>query len=282
MLSYFVESLPKTPTPRTPPVQNPLPDVEIIIAAIVVSLLLLWGGVFGLLRIVDFFERKHILGLGGYASLVAALVMGLVLFTAHERQKEHQRQLREQMNDVTKRLGELSERLVGQLEEKSELTVSEFEIRARLQTEVAHHKRTQGELAETVARSDELDNVLAGERRARNAYQAEQNRKLAERFAVEEQRYKEIRDFLDVHQRLVRGLQKQVTAVQEDATTLRMTTAALETNQNGLIGKVSAARELSNLSSQKIDAIARSQAALYDDLTRTMSQVDSLYYWKKK
>jgi chromosome segregation ATPase len=208
--------------------------------------------------------------------------MGLVLFTAHERQKEHQRQLREQMNDVTKRLGELSERLVGQLEEKSELTASEFEIRARLQTEVAHHKRTQGELAETVARSDELDNVLAGERRARNAYQAEQNRKLAERFAVEEQRYKEIRDFLDVHQRLVRGLQKQVTAVQEDATTLRMTTAALETNQNGLIGKVSAARELSNLSSQKIDAIARSQAALYDDLTRTMSQVDSLYYWKKK
>ena len=127
----------------------------------------------------------------------------------------------------------------------------------------------------------ELDNALAGERRARNAYQAEQNRKRSERFAVEEQRYKEIRDFLDVHRRLVQGLQKQVTAVQEDATRLRTTTAALETNQNSLIGKVGAARELSNLSSQKIDAIARSQAALYDDLMKTMSQVDSLYTWKK-
>ena len=255
--------------------------MEIIVAAIVVSLLLLWGGVFGLLRIVDFFERRHVLGLGAYASVVAALVMGLVLFTAHERQKEHQRQLRVQMDDVTKRLGELSERLVGQLAEKADLTTSEFEIRARLQTEQAHHERTRQELAEMAAESDRLDNTLAGERRARNVYQAEQNRKMTERFAAEEERYQGIRDFLDVHRRLVQALQKQVTSVQDDAAILRTTTAALETNQNSLIGKVGAAQELSNLSSQKIDAIARSQAALYDDLTKTMSQVDSLYTWKK-
>ena len=118
-----------------------------IIAAIVVGVLLLWGGIVGLLKMVDMYERKHILGLGGYTTLVAGLVIGLVLFNAQVRQQEHARELTMQMDAVTKRLGELSDRLVGQLAEKADLTVSEFEIRARLQNEQADHERTRAELA---------------------------------------------------------------------------------------------------------------------------------------
>ena len=64
-----------------------------IIAAIAVGLLLLWAGILGLLKLVDFFERKHILSLGAYTTLVAGVVMGLVLFTIQERQKEHRRDM---------------------------------------------------------------------------------------------------------------------------------------------------------------------------------------------
>ena len=256
--------------------------MEIIIAAIAVAVLLLWGGILGLLRTVDFFERRHILGLGAFTTLVTGLVMGLVLFAAHERQKEHRRELREQMDGVTKRLSDLSERLVGQLAEKADLTASEFEIRARLQNETAHHERTRQELARSNADGEELGHVLSSERKASRVYQSDVNSKLEQRFAKEEERYRGIKDFLDVHRRLVQQMQKQLGTLQDDASSLKTNTAALETNQNGLLGKLSAAREIGDLNSQKIDAVARSQAALYDDLMKTMAQVDSLYRWKKK
>ena len=74
--------------PHTPPPDRQLTHVYVIIAALIVGALLLWGGILGLLRIVDLFESKLILGLGAYMTLVSGLVMGLVLFTANERQKE--------------------------------------------------------------------------------------------------------------------------------------------------------------------------------------------------
>ena len=140
-----------------------------IIAAIVVGVLLLWGGIAGLLHLVELFERKHVLALGAYTTLVSGLVMGLVLFNSHERQKQHQRDLQAQMTAVTKRLSDLSERLVGQLSEKADLTASEFEIRAKLQTERSDHINTREELAEEQQQSDELKATLNRERRSRLA-----------------------------------------------------------------------------------------------------------------
>ena len=140
-----------------------------IIAAIVVGLLLLWGGITALLRMVEIFERKHVLALGGYTSLVAGLVMGLVLFNANERQKQHRADLQAQVNIVTQKLGQLTERLMSQLAEKSELTASEFQIRANLQKERSDHERTQQDLAEQVQRHQQMETRFELERSARRA-----------------------------------------------------------------------------------------------------------------
>ena len=253
-----------------------------IIAAIAVGVLLLWGGIAGLLHLVELFERKHMLALGAYTTLVSGLVMGLVLFNAHERQKEHQRDLQDQMSVVTTRLSDLSERLVNQLAEKADLTASEFEIRANLQTERSQHGNTRDLLAEQQRQSEQLQTTLASERKLRLAYQEEMNRRLDERFAQQDEQQRSIRDFLDVHQRAVQGIQKQLASVQDDLTKLNTKTSEIATGQTNLLGRVTATREIGDLNQQKLEALARSQAALHDDLVRTMAQVDSLYSWKKK
>ncbi len=253
-----------------------------IIAAVVVGVLVLWGGTIGLLRMVDLYERKHILGLGAYTSVVAALIMGLVLFNSYERQKESRRELQEQMSAVTQRLSDLSERLVGQLAEKADLTASEFEIRSRLQNEQAHHERTRNELSTSKSEYEDLEGILGQERQDGKAYQASQNQRLEERFSSEDERYDGIRQFLDRHMRTIQGMQKQLASLQQETSQLKTNLSSLATTQNNLLGRVSEGRQLQDLDTQKIEALARSQATLYDDLLKTMAQVDSLYTWKKK
>ena len=249
--------------------------MNIIIAAVVGGIILLWGGFLGLLRVVDMFERKHVLLLGAYTTLVVGCVMGLVLFTNYERQKENRRELQDQMNEFSKRLSELSTRLVSQLEEKADLTASEFEIRSRLQNEQEHHQRTRGELATQLDQNNALQNRLIAERKSRLSYQADINAKLNERFQQEDQRYK---DFSEIHRRSLETVQKQLSSLQDELTRVQTRTSSMETKQNSLLGKVNTTREIQDLSTQKLDALARSQAALYDDLTRTMAEIDSLYY----
>ena len=256
--------------------------METIIAAVVVGLLLLWGGVFGLLQLVALFERKHVLGLGAYTTLVAGLVMGLVLFNSYERQKEHRAELQDQMTEVTKRLSDLSERLVSQLAEKADLTASEFEIRSRLQNEQVDHQRARDKLADLNDQYQNLKKEMAAERQARLSYQDDQNRKLGERFDKEEERYRGIRDFLDVHRRTVQGMQKQLASIQDETSKLNTQVSGISTRTNSVVGKVNAAAQVQDLNAERIEALARSQASLYDDLSRTMAQVDSLYTWKKK
>lgn len=256
--------------------------VSTIIAAIAVGLLLLWGGIFALLHLVELFERKHVLALGGYTTLVAGLVMGLVLFNSYERQKEHRLQLQEQMGAVTRRLSELSERLVGQLAEKADLTASEFEIRANLQTERSQHANTRELLATSRREYEELEQGMARERKARLDYQQEIDQRLDRQFTGLDERYESIKGFLEVHRRAVQGIQKQLLSVQDDVTRANTQISEVSTTQTNLLGKVSASRQISDLNAQKIEALARNHAALYDDLVRTMAQVDSLYTWKKK
>ena len=256
--------------------------MEIIIAALIVGSLLLWGGILGLLRIVDLFESKHILGLGAYTTLISGLVMGLVLFTANERQKEHRLELQNQMAEVTKSLGELSEKLLGQLEEKADLTASEFEIRSRLQNEQVDHARTRETLAQAEADFEQLQAKLSSERQQRLSYQEEQNRELAKRFQSEDERYRGIKEFLQRHNGTIQGMQKQLSSIQDDISGLKSETSGLASRQNSLLGKVNSTREILDLNTQSIDALARSQTALYDDLNKTMAKVDSLYKWKKK
>ena len=91
-----------------------------------------------------------------------------------------------------------------------------------------------------------------------------------------------MRDFLDRHLRTVQSMQKQLVTLQDDAARLNTQVTGIASAQNGLVGKVNSLREVQDLNSQKIEALSRSQATLYDDLLKTMAQVDSLYSWKKK
>ncbi len=249
--------------------------MNIVIAAVVGGILLVWGGFLGLIRVVDMFERKHVLLLGAYTTLVVGCVMGLVLFTNYERQKENRLELQSQMTEFSTRLSELSTRLVSQLEEKADLTASEFEIRSRLQNEQEHHKRTRNELATQLDQNNALEDKVETERKARVRYQSETNKKLDERLQKEDQRYKNLSE---VHRQSSSSVQKHLSGLKDELTRLQTRASSLENKQNTLLGKVSTAREIQDLSTQKLDALARSQAALYDDLSRTMAEVDSLYF----
>ena len=248
--------------------------MNVIIAAILGGVLLVWGGFWGLLRIADPFERKHVLILAAYTTVVVGCVMGLVLFINHERQKEHRAQLEAQMDKFDNRLSELSTRLIGQLEEKANLTASEFEIRTLLQNEKDHHKRTRNQLATQIDRNNALQNKMDTERKERLRYQSDMDRKLEERFQQEDLRYQNL---ADTHKRSLASVQAQLAPLNSALTRLQEQTATLQRNQQAIIDRTAAARETQMLSTQKLDALARSLSALSNDFHRTMTQVDSLY-----
>jgi chromosome segregation ATPase len=253
-----------------------------IIAAIVVGVVLLWGGVLAMLKMVDLFENKHIIGLGAYTTLVASLVMGLVLVTIDERQKDHRRQMQEQMTGVTDNLDKLSAKLINQLSEKADLTASEFTIRAKLQNERITHDSTRTDLAQQMQLYSQVKGQLADAHQTNRNYQETQDRKLNERFQMEEKRYQDMKDFLQAQQRSLQTMQKQLASVQLETGKIKGQTAELQKKQNTLLGKVTGAKEAQDLNTQRLAALARSQAALHDDLNKTMAEVDSLYTWKKK
>jgi len=248
--------------------------VNVIIAAILGGILLVWGGFWGLLRIADPFERKHVLILAAYTTLVVGCVIGLVLFINYERQKEHRSELKKQMEEFSNRLSELSTRLVGQLEEKANLTASEFEIRARLQNEQDHHKRTRSQLATQVDHNNALAGKVEAEREERLRYQSDTDHKLEERFEQENLRYQNL---ANTHKRSLASVQAQFGPLHDKLARLQTRIETLQRDQQAITDKIAATREAQTLSVQKLDALARSLSSLYNDLNQTMAQVDSLY-----
>ena len=248
--------------------------MNVIIAAVLGGILLVWGGFLGLLRIADPFERKHVLILAAYTTVVVGCIMGLVLFINHERQKEHRYQLEVQMEDFSTRLSELSTRLISQLEEKANLTASEFEIRSLLQNEKDHHKRTRNQLATQIDRNNALQNKMDTERKERLRYQSDTDRKLEKRFQQEDLRYQNL---AEAHKRSLASVQAQLGPLNSTLTRLQEQTATLQRNQQAIIDRTAAARETQTLSAQKLDALARSLSALSNAFHQTMAQVDSLY-----
>ena len=255
--------------------------METIIAAIAVGVVLLWAGVIGLMRLVELYERKHLIGLGAYTTVVAGVVMGLVLFTADQRQKEHRRQLQEQMNENSNRLNDLADRLRAQLVEKADLTTSEFEVRAKLQNEIANHQTTRQTLAAQRDEYASLEGVLTGERQARLAYQDSLNGVQQTRFEQEEARYKGLRDFLEVHRATVGNMQKQLADVQGTLGQLRAQTGGLQNQQKNLLTQVGANRKGQEDLGAKLATLEKQNQDLRRTLDRAQVKVDSLYNWQK-
>ncbi|MBI2505069.1 MAG: hypothetical protein HYW07_17770 [Candidatus Latescibacteria bacterium] len=245
--------------------------MELLAAAIAAALLLLWGGIVTLLRLVPAPTPRHIIGLGAYATLVVGAILGLVLYTLQERQREHRFQLEKQMDTVTHRLDELSGRLVQQLEDKADLTASEFEFRARLQREQEGHQRTQQELAQR-------EELLAEEEQRRRDYQSQTDRQLQDRFQREEERFQSLRGGLDNQRDLLESLQRQLAAIQQATGQLAAQNTGLQRHQEGLAGKLDALGATQNRQAQQLQGL---QVEL-EMLSRIRAEVDSLYFWKKK
>ena len=255
--------------------------METIIAAIAVGIVLLWAGVIGLMRLVELYERKHLIGLGAYTTVVAGVVMGLVLFTADQRQKEHRQQLQEQMNENSNRLNDLADRLRAQLVEKADLTTSEFEVRAKLQNEIANHQTTRQTLASQRDEYATLEGVLSEERQARLGYQDSLNSVQQTRFEQEEARYKGLRDFLEVHRTTVGNMQKQLADIQGSMGQLRAQTGGLQNQQKNLLTQISANRKGQESLDAKLAALEKQNKDLRRAIDRAQVKVDSLYTWQK-
>ena len=245
--------------------------MELLVAAIAASLLLLWGGILALLRLVPTPSPRHILGLGAYITLLVGAIVGLVLLTLQERQREHRAELDRQMGIVTHRLDGLSERLVKQLEEKADLTASEFEIRARLQHEQEGHHQTQEELAQR-------EQLLSQEGQRHREYQEQHDRQLQERFLREEERYQGLRSGQDNQQAALESLQRQVSALQQAGVQLSAQTSALQRGQDDQGRSFEGLGETQKRQNQQLENLQAELAVL----SRIKAEVDSLYNWKKK
>lgn len=175
--------------------------MKIILLTIFGGLLLLWAGVITLLKWITPIEEKHILGLGGYLSVVTTLLIFVVINTSMTQQKaaltDTTTLLSEQVDNFRIRLGEITERLMGQIEEKAELTQSEMEVRGNLQQERAEHAVTQRLLAKTNFSLQGMERDRNQERDAHNAYHDSLN--------TERARHRDTRSALDNEQKAHRN-----------------------------------------------------------------------------
>jgi len=148
--------------------------MKIILFTVFAGLLLLWAGIGVLLKWVQEIQQKHILWLGGYASVVMGLLMFLVINTSMTQQKaalqDTRTLLSEQVDNFRIRLGEITERLMGQIEEKAELTESEMEVRGNLQQERAEHAISRERLVQTVREVKAISGLRDKEHRAHFAH----------------------------------------------------------------------------------------------------------------
>ena len=92
-------------------------------------------------------SRKHLLGFGGYVSVVSGLMVFLVIQTALRQQDAAMKDTRERLDRTVdtfrEKLDEQGAKLLDRTLEKVDLTKSEWEVRADLQEERSRHARTK-------------------------------------------------------------------------------------------------------------------------------------------
>lgn len=148
--------------------------MPVIVYAIFGALLLIWGGVFALIHWAKPLTQKHLLGFGGYVSVVSGLSVFLVIQTALQQQDVAMKDTRERLDRTVEtfreKLDEQGAKLLDRTMEKVDLTKSEWEVRADLQEERSRHARTNADLRDTRARLRRAEAAVTEEANARNAY----------------------------------------------------------------------------------------------------------------
>ena len=95
-------------------------------------------------------EDRWFYGFLGYTSVTVTIFMILVLQTSLTQQEKilfnTQTRFQDEMSAFRNKLGEQTDKLYNQLNEKAELTGSEIEVRGKLRNEIEQHKRTQEDL----------------------------------------------------------------------------------------------------------------------------------------
>ena len=137
--------------------------MKIIILSTLGTLIMLGVGVYIVLYISErdkiegksFFrlENRWLYGFLAYASVIVVTFLILILQTSLTRQEQTlentQARFQQELTAFRERLGDQTDRLMAQINEKAELTGSEVEVRGKLSNEIAHHQRTRTELAAT-------------------------------------------------------------------------------------------------------------------------------------
>ena len=135
------------------------------------GLILLWGAILALIKWMSPVQNKHVLGLGAYISVVAGVLLFLVIHTSMKQQEralqDTRTRLNQELETFRERLSQLTDKLMGQIAEKAELTESEMEVRGNLQTERAEHIRTREVLAQTEEQMGQVGAELDREKDAR-------------------------------------------------------------------------------------------------------------------
>lgn len=158
--------------------------MKIIILSSIGALILLGLGVYIIFSLSErdkiegksFFrlESRWLYGFLGYSSVIVITFLILILQTSLTRQEQTlestQARFQQELTAFRERLGEQTDRLMSQINEKAILTGSEVEVRGKLSNEIAHHQRTRKErdAAREQLRLTQTD--LNRENRAHRAY----------------------------------------------------------------------------------------------------------------
>ena len=129
--------------------------MNVVLLTVAGALILVWGAVAAIMKWVHPIEHKHFLGYAGYVSVVSGVLIYLVVHTSLVQQEaaleKTRSRLNQELENFRDKLGEVQVRVMSQLEEKAELTQSEWQVRGDLQAERAEHALARQELAATAA-----------------------------------------------------------------------------------------------------------------------------------
>ena len=161
---------------------------QTILFTILGALILLWGGILAIIKWIAakpdtvgeaaettrWIEKNHLLGLGGYITVVCGVLIYLVLHTAIAQQATALKNTRNRLNSTVDlfrdKLGELTEKLMGEVAKKADFTMEKGELLDELHTERSQHRRTNGILADVRSKLAATEAEREREAAAHGAY----------------------------------------------------------------------------------------------------------------
>ena len=257
--------------------------MSVIIFAILGALVLIWGGIVALIYWVKPLSQNHLLGFGGYVSVVSCVMILLVIQTALQQQDVAMKDTRERLDRTVEtfreKLDEQGAKLLDRTMEKADLTKSEWEVRADLQEEQSRLVRTKADLQETRNRLRDTKAELTKETNAHSAYADSLNTERAlrrdslTRLAQEEARHKTtFRDLARTRERLA-GAERRADQRKSELGLLRASLQRAEKRVEAALRNASSAQnEISTMLVRQLEDVNTLQAAVDSIYVKVMKR----------